>query len=63
MCLVVLAIIAAFSFLISWLLMVLWNVVVPTLFHGPHITYWIAYAFYWLSVIITGGFKINTSSK
>jgi hypothetical protein len=61
MCLVVLAIIAVLSFLVAWVLMLLWNVVVPTLFHGPHLTYWVAYALYWLLAIIAGFFKNNSS--
>jgi hypothetical protein len=41
----------------SWAVMVLWNYVVPALFHGPLIGYWQALALLVLSRILFGGLR------
>ena len=62
--LIALAVIGLASFVIAAIVTVTWNVVFPY-FGGPAITFWVAYAGYWLLAIILmllrGG--IDTSSK
>jgi hypothetical protein len=49
----VLALIAALSFVT----MSLWNALIPSLFHGPLLTYWQAVGLLVLSKILFGGFR------
>jgi hypothetical protein len=42
---------------LGFLVMALWNWLVPELFHGPLITYWQAIGLFVLSKILFGGFK------
>ena len=46
-----------FIFLAGYLLMSLWNWLVPELFHGPFINFWQALGIFVLSKILFGGFK------
>lgn len=62
-CLVTAIILTAFDFLWAWLLMLLWNWVVPDVFHGPMLTYWQAFVGVLLLSLIGGFFKGSTSSK
>lgn len=43
--------------LITWGEMVLWNWLVPTLFHGPRITYWQAFGLSMLLGIVGSAFR------
>ena len=45
----------AFVFLFIWLVMALWNSLVPTLFHGPLLTYWQTAGLFILSKILLTG--------
>jgi hypothetical protein len=45
-----------FVLLFGWITMYLWNSLVPTLFHGPYITFWQALGLLLLSKILFGGF-------
>jgi cell division protein FtsX len=53
------------SFIAAYILMYLWNVVIPY-FGGKELTYWVAYAGYWLLIvvggIIRGGVSVNNKS-
>lgn len=49
------ALVALFGF--GLVTMLLWNWLVPVLFHGPIITYWQAFGLLLLSKILFGGFK------
>lgn len=51
------AMFTAFAFLIGFVVMGLWNWLVPGLFHGPVVTYWQALGLLILSKILFGGFK------
>lgn len=51
------AAVVVFIGVFSWAVMVLWNYVVPTLFHGPLIGYWQALALLVLSRILFGGLR------
>lgn len=51
----------AFEMGIVWLLMVLWNALIPGVFHGPHLTYWQMLIAYILLTIIAGIFKSSVS--
>jgi hypothetical protein len=52
------------SFLVVAVLTYLWNIVVP-FFGGPSITYWVAYAGYWLvallGILARGGVSTSKS--
>jgi hypothetical protein len=41
----------------------LWNWLVPSVFHGPHITYWIAWGLFMLSHILLPGGGVNSSGN
>ena len=41
----------------GWVVMLLWNYLVPPLFHGPEIGYWQAFALLLLSRILFGGLR------
>lgn len=50
---VVLAVIAV----LSWVVMSLWNALIPDLFHGPMVTFWQAAGLLVLSKILFGGLR------
>ena len=60
--LAVLVFVAALSFVWAAVVAALWNVVVPY-FHGPAITFWVAYAGYWLIVFVGAAIKGVTTKK
>jgi len=60
-CLIILALWACLGLLVSWVLMWAWNLLIPTLLHGPTITYLMAVALYFVLSLIAGAFKCNTS--
>jgi hypothetical protein len=41
----------------SWVVMLLWNSLVPALFHGPALSYWQAFGVLLLSRILFGGIR------
>ena len=51
------AAVVVFIGVFSWAVMLLWNFVVPALFHGPLIGYWQALALLVLSRILFGGLR------
>jgi len=51
------AAVIVFIALFSWAVMVLWNDLVPPLFHGPVIGYWQAFALLVLCRILFGGLR------
>ena len=51
------AAVVVFIGVFSWAVMLLWNYVVPPLFHGPAIGYWQAFALLVLSRILFGGLR------
>lgn len=46
-------------FLMSWLVMLLWNTVVTTLFNAPVLTYWYSMGLYLLTGWLIRGVKIQ----
>jgi len=60
------AVAAGLSFLAAYIIMRLFNIVVPY-FGGPHITYGVTYAAYWLVAIVSGllngGFSCSTKKS
>lgn len=61
-CLIVLGVILLIGFALfvqPWLLMLLWNWIVPAVFSGPTISYWQAFGITLLISILTGGIKIT----
>ncbi len=52
-----LALAVAFISLQAWVFMVLWNAVVPTIFHGPALTFWSSMTCTFLLSIIGGFFR------
>jgi len=53
-CLVVLVIWAGAGLLMAWGIEMAWNLVVPSLFHGPRIDFYIACALYFFASLIIG---------
>lgn len=51
------AVVIAFIAVVSWAVMLLWNYVVPPLFHGAAIGYWQAFALLVLCRILFGGVR------
>jgi hypothetical protein len=49
--------IAGIIFLVVFIIMLLWNAIVPDLFHGPVISYWQAAGLLLLSKLLFGGFR------
>lgn len=45
----------AFVFLVIWVVMVLWNWLIPSLFNGPVLTYWQTAGLFLLSKILLTG--------
>jgi hypothetical protein len=59
-----LAIAVAFAFLFGWLVMLLWNWLMPAIFNLPHITYWQAWGLVLLShILIKGGWGSSGGGK
>jgi hypothetical protein len=56
----ILAIVAAVLALIGTVVMLLWNALVPPLFHGPPLSYWQAVGLLLLSRILFGGLRGRT---
>ena len=48
-----------FIFLMSWLVMLLWNVVATTLFNAPVLTYWYSMGLYLLTDWLIRGVKVQ----
>ena len=55
--LAVLVMICAVIAVLSWVVMSLWNVLIPQLFHGPVVTFWQAVGLLVLSKILFGGLR------
>lgn len=62
-CLVTAIVLTALDFLWAWIGMLLWNWLVPEVFHGPTVTYWQAFIGVLLLSFVGGFFKSATSSK
>lgn len=56
-CLLFIALWAGCVFLSAWVIELLWNWLIPTLFHGPIVTYWEALGILVLLSIVGGLFK------
>jgi len=41
-----------FGFLLAWVIMVLWNCLMPDIFNLPQINYWQAFGLYFLSYLL-----------
>src|SRR5205823_10053465 len=54
---------AVFTFLGGWFVMLLWNWLVPMLFHGPTVTFWQAWGVLALARILVGGFGLRGSGR
>ncbi len=50
-------------FLFVWLVMLLWNALIPELFNGPVLTYWQTAGIFLLSKILLSGFGGGGSKK
>lgn len=60
---VVAALVAALSFLSGWLLWLLWNWIVPEVFHGPTVTYWQAFGIMLLLSFVKGAVTVNNKCR
>ena len=49
--------------LLGFILMTLWNWLIPDLFNGPHITFWHALGLFVLARILFGGWKGGYAGK
>ena len=56
---VILAIVAGWTLLIAFVLMVAWNVVVPPVFGWPELTFWQAFALSVLLNVVAGAFRLS----
>jgi hypothetical protein len=52
-----LVLVPALIAVLSWVVMSLWNALIPALFHGPLVTFWQAVGLLVLSKILFGGFR------
>ena len=52
-----LVLVPALIAVLSWVVMSLWNALIPALFHGPLVTFWQAAGLLVLSKILFGGFR------
>ena len=50
-------------FLFVWLIMLLWNALIPELFHGPVLSYWQTAGIFILSKILLSGFGSGGGKK
>lgn len=50
-----------FMFFFLWLIMLLWNALIPELFHGPELSYWQAAGLFILAKILLSGFSTGGS--
>jgi hypothetical protein len=62
-CFIVLCIVAVSALIGGLILWVLWNAAVPSIFHGPVITYWQAVLLAALLSVIGNFFKSSSNSK
>jgi len=53
----------AIAALVVWVIMLLWNWLVPELFNGPQITYWQSAGILLLSKILFSGFHKHSNDK
>ena len=56
-CAAFLVLVPALIAVLSWVVMSLWNALIPALFHGPVVTFWQAVGLLVLSKILFGGFR------
>jgi hypothetical protein len=56
-CAAFLVLVPALIAVLSWVVMSLWNALIPALFHGPLLTFWQAAGLLVLSKILFGGFR------
>lgn len=42
----------ALSFLVAWIVMLLWNFTISDMFSVPDLTYWKAFGLYWLCSVL-----------
>lgn len=64
-CLAILVVWVGFGLLIAWGIELAWNLIVPSLFHGPRIDFFMACALYFLASLIIGLLRglFSTSQK
>lgn len=62
-CAGVIALVAAVISLVAYLFMLLWNAVVPALFHGPVLSFWMALGLWVLLGMIGNLFRSNNSKS
>ena len=56
-CAAFLVLVPALIAVLSWVVMSLWNALIPALFHGPLVTFWQAAGLLVLCKILFGGFR------
>jgi hypothetical protein len=56
-CAAFLVLVPALIAVLSWVVMSLWNALIPALFHGPLVSFWQAVGLLVLSKILFGGFR------
>jgi hypothetical protein len=56
-CAAFLVLVPALIAVLSWVVMSLWNALIPALFHGPVVSFWQAVGLLVLSKILFGGFR------
>ncbi len=56
-CAAFLVLVPALIAALSWVVMSLWNALIPALFHGPVVSFWQAVGLLVLSKILFGGFR------
>ena len=49
-------IVVAWSFLVNWVVNLLWNWLVPLIFHGPELSFWQMYGLVFLLNLLSCGF-------
>ena len=62
-CLLVLALVVGIFFLEAWVVMLLWNALLPTIFSLPTIGFWAACGLKLLINFLFGASKINSSKN
>lgn len=61
-CLGLLVFVIAMEFLVAWVAQFLWNALVPSVFHGPVLTYWQAFIGVCLLSFIGNFFRSSSKS-
>lgn len=56
------ALFSLIAFLLGWVVMSLWNALIPSLFHGPTLTYWQAIGLFILAHIFFGKHGVHHNS-